>query len=708
MNRARILLPLMAAVFALATTAQAVPTQLSANAGEFRDIKYASGSGNAAVVYAGSQGGGVFKSTDGGQTWAKTGLNTGYVWKIAVGGAGARVYAATDAGLFRTADAGATWTQLTFDPAKAVAVDPGSPGGSDRILAGVTGQGILRSTDNGATWSRQSNGLPSADITHIVFQSASNAYVALDCNYQDLLGTFGEGNWGGVYRTTNAGAAPITWTNFSNGGGGGITLGNGTTCVKALAANAGTVFAATYDPFGAAGGVYRSTGGGWTAPGAGPDSGNMFGSESLAVDRNNSNTIHAGARAIGVWSSASGGNNGTYAQKVDPTATESPDVYTKIFAIESIVGDPNVLLVAARGIGIMRSPNVNNFPVSAIDWNVGAGITADRVRGLANHATSAPNRYWMALEQGGVAKSENAGSTWATVIAGMDFGAGLGSADMILSATAIAADPVATGAGSVLVGTRGGGLLAINAGGNGWTTAGLPVIVTVGGIDHKPQSVLMPSTNLVYYSLFDGPAGGKGGGLMRSSTGPSGLAQTVYPGDIVDNGIPTAAHGSGYRVIQAAGNVAYYLRYDGLPYRSTDNFASNSAPTVNAPEVGFERLFFHDIAQNPGATSTLVGATNKGVYRSTDGGSNWSRVSITAPAGFQQVLASVAYVGANVYGVTRSGGLYCSTDNGTTWQAVSLNGLPPVPFRELKVLNNQLHVLTDGGGVYNGFAASCP
>lgn len=707
MKPARILLSLFAGL-AVAISAQAVPTQLSADAGEIRDIRYASGSGGAAVVYAASQGGGVFKSTNGGTTFSRTGLSAGYAWKIAVSPLDAsRVYAATDAGLFRTDDAGTNWTQLTYDPARAVAVDPGSAG-SDRVLLGVPGQGIVRSTDNGATWTRQSDGLISTEVTHIVFQSANNAYAVLDCNYQDLLGTFGEGNWGGVFRTTSASTTPITWTNFSNGGGGGTTLGNGNTCVKTIAANPTTVFVGTYDPFGASGQIYRSTGTGWTASGPGPDSGNLFGVESIAIDRASSNTIHAGARAIGVWSSASGGANGTYAQKVDPTSTESPDVYTKIYAIESIDGDANVLLVAAKGLGVMRSPNINNSPVSAIDWNVAAGIKADRVRGLANHASSAPNTYWMALEQGGVAKSTNAGTNWASVIAGMDFGATLGSADMFLSATAIAADPVNTGAGGVLVGTRGGGLLASNAGGTAWTTAGLPAIVTVGAVDHKPQHIVIPSANLVYYSLFDAPAGGKGGGLLRSSTGPGGLAQTVYPGDIVLCTTPPGAGGSGYRVIQASGSVAYFLRYDGLPYRSVDNFASNTAPCVTATSVGFERLFFHDIAQNPTNNAILVGSTNKGVYRSTDSGVNWARVAITAPAGFQQVLSGLAYISGNLYGINRAGGLYCSTDNGSTWQAMSLGGLPTVAFREIKVLNGALHVLTDGGGVYNGFNATCP
>ncbi|HET9650924.1 MAG TPA: hypothetical protein VFP36_01975, partial [Usitatibacter sp.] len=191
---------------AIATTVNAA-TQLSADAGEVRDIRYVAGSGNTATLLAATQGGGVFKSTNGGQTWGATGLNKGYAWKIAVSPlSSARIYAATDAGVFRSTDTGSTWTQITFDAARAVAVDPGSAG-NDTLLVGVPGNGILRSTDNGATFTRQSTGLDSVDVRDIVYQASGKAYVLLECNSADTVGTAFEGNWGGVFLSTNANAA---------------------------------------------------------------------------------------------------------------------------------------------------------------------------------------------------------------------------------------------------------------------------------------------------------------------------------------------------------------------------------------------------------------------------------------------------------------------------------------------------------------------
>ncbi len=708
MKRIPTFLPLLAAGLALTTALQAAPTQLSAAAGEVRDIQYATGSGATATLYAATQGGGVFMSTNAGSTWTPTALNTGYAWQIAVSKVSATntVYVATDAGVFKTADSGTSWTQLTFDPARAVAVDPGSVT-NDTVLAGVPGQGIIRSTDSGVTWARQATGLDSANVIKLAFQANGVAYALLDCNAEDLVGTTQQGAWGGVFKTTTAGSgnATVTWTNFNNGGG-GTSLP--TKCVRGLAANSTTVYVGTLDPFnGNAGQIFRSTGAGWTGATAGmPTTGDLFGVESIAVDHNSASSIIGGAHAVGVWSSTDGGVS--YAQQADPTPGHSPEVWTRISAIETVPGLTNTVVVAAKGAGIFRTTNLNGGAPGSIVWTLASGITADRVRGLDDHTIAAPSTYWMALENGGVMKSINAGASWAAFDSGFDFGAPLGTGDpYLISAQAIAADPSSTA--TVLVGTRGGGLLNLNGTGDGWVNTGVPASVRNNGVnDFKPQSLLIPATNQVYYTLFDAPSGSGAGGLLVSATGPAGLAQTPYPDGITSCATPVSPSASARKVVQAADAVAFLLRYDDLPYRSTNDFASATAGcVVIVGDVGFERLAFFDIAQQPTDNAIMVATTNKGIYRSTDTGNTWNRVPV---AGLPTpVLASVAYISSGIlYGVNRSGGFYCSTDNGDNWQAVSLGSLPPVSMREVKVINGAIHILTDGGGVYNGFAATCP
>jgi hypothetical protein len=78
--------------------------------------------GNPLVMYAGTgefaqslQGAGIFKSTDGGETWAQLGSTAGdeafnYVNRLAMSPDGSVLLAATTMGLFRSADGGATFT----------------------------------------------------------------------------------------------------------------------------------------------------------------------------------------------------------------------------------------------------------------------------------------------------------------------------------------------------------------------------------------------------------------------------------------------------------------------------------------------------------------------------------------------------------------------------------------------------------------------
>jgi photosystem II stability/assembly factor-like uncharacterized protein len=704
MKRFRSTVPLLAAGLALACAVHAAPTQLSADAGEVRDIKYASGTGTTAMLYAATQGGGVFKSTDSGQTWTATALNTGYAWNIAI--SGSSIYAATENGLWKSTNAGVNWTHLTFDPARAVAVDPTT---TTTVLLGVPGQGVFRSTDSGVNWTRQSSGLDSTNVLRIHYQSPGVAYVVLDCNSEDTVGTVEEGGWGGVFKTTNSNAATIAWTNFNNGGG---ATSLPSKCVHAITSQGTTVFVGLQDPLVASSsgnvttGIFTTTGAGWTAPTFNnPNSGDLFGVESLAADRN-STGVNAGAIRVGVFSSQTAG--GLYSQMVDPTAGIAPDVWTRIYATESIPSTPGVLLAAVKGLGIMRTAKlfVSTPTNDPFYWNPAVGIKADRVRGLANHANVAPNTYWMALYNGGVVKSTNAGSTWAEFDTGFDFGGAAGTPDpALIDAEAIAADPSNTSV--VLVGTRGAGLFNLDAGGTGWVQTGVPASTRSVGVDVKPQSLLMPATNQVYYTLFDGPAGPAAGGLLTSLTGPSGLTQTLYPDGLTGCGpAASVATGSAHKVVQTAGSTAYLLRWDGLPYRSTNNFASATAGCVNAPSVGYERLAFFDIAQNPGNTSIVVGTTNKGIFYSLDGGANWTRASVTGLG--STTLSSIAYASGILYGVDRGGGFYCSADNGTTWKNANLGSLPRVSFREIRVLNGAIHILTDGGGVYTGFAATCP
>jgi photosystem II stability/assembly factor-like uncharacterized protein len=112
---------------------------------------------------------GVYKSTDGGQTWNATGLTFAatdgkQIYKLAVDPTVAgKVYAATSDGIYITANGGSTWTlsqpqsgfTLVFQDVK---LRPGTPS----TVYAASFNRFYRSTDSGTTWTFISSGLPAA------------------------------------------------------------------------------------------------------------------------------------------------------------------------------------------------------------------------------------------------------------------------------------------------------------------------------------------------------------------------------------------------------------------------------------------------------------------------------------------------------------------------------------------------------------------
>lgn len=128
------------------------------------------------VVYAGTQGNGVYRSADRGRSWASLGLAGRVVKSLAVSphDPGVIYAGVKPAAVFKTSDGGQHWAELKgfrrvpnrwwwFSPAEppfrayvnALAVSPTEP---DVVLAGVELGAVVRSEDGGRTWSRHRPG----------------------------------------------------------------------------------------------------------------------------------------------------------------------------------------------------------------------------------------------------------------------------------------------------------------------------------------------------------------------------------------------------------------------------------------------------------------------------------------------------------------------------------------------------------------------
>lgn len=139
-------------------------------------------------VFAGTEGG-VFKSTDNGETWIpfNNGLGGNVVYELAVD-RNSRVYAAlSQGGIFRSELNADNWVSISPRDTTAWAVALNSAG---HIFAG-TSAGLYRSTDDGANWEEKNSGLPGAVILSLSINSVGHIYA----------GT----NMAGVFRSTDGG-----------------------------------------------------------------------------------------------------------------------------------------------------------------------------------------------------------------------------------------------------------------------------------------------------------------------------------------------------------------------------------------------------------------------------------------------------------------------------------------------------------------------
>ena len=270
-----------------------------------------------ANMYAGTNGGGVYKSTNSGATWAATALG-GSIISVVIDPSDATIlYAATDgAGVYRSANSGVAWatinTGLTDLVISALAIDPDAP----TILYTSTGTGVFTTTDSGAHWTPANTGLP-AGVTALVVDPVTTAtlyagvwgsgiYKSVDSGENWSASSTGLTNLyphallinattpailyaateGGIFKTTDSGG---TWAAASTG-----LAASAVQCLAINAATPTTLYAGT------AGDVYRSADSGatWGTTGTGLPTDNV---RSIALDPDTPTTLYAGLDGAGVY-----------------------------------------------------------------------------------------------------------------------------------------------------------------------------------------------------------------------------------------------------------------------------------------------------------------------------------------------------------------------------------------------------------------------
>ena len=244
------------------------------------------------TVYAGSPQG-VFKSTDGGQTWSSVFGQAAS--PLAAGPAGTVYVVANYVQLLKSTDGGGTWTSLlTLTNDRSISfltIDPQTPTTIYRVdtldTAISVQSGVSRSTDGGRTWTPADQGLDGNKITALVAdpKTAGTAFVAsMPVGFSALPP-------GSIFKTIDGGS---TWTLLTK------TLGPNLLLALDPITPTNVYAASIY-------GVFKSTDGGATfAPlSSALATQNAF-VTGLVIDSHRPNRLYAGT-SIGVYASYDGG-----------------------------------------------------------------------------------------------------------------------------------------------------------------------------------------------------------------------------------------------------------------------------------------------------------------------------------------------------------------------------------------------------------------
>ncbi len=619
---------------------------------------------NHAIVWAGTQfRRGIFKSTDGGTTWAK--MDKGVVESegITFRGFGVDprdsdvVYAAAEVSswtwngqplngrefdmtqgvVYKTTDGGQSWQPVWRGDnlARYVWIDPRdsnviyvSTGIFDREAANSVpasrtpgGVGILKSVDGGRTWQPINNGLANLYVGTL-FMHPQNPDVLLAGTGNNQ---YPDGD--GVYLSTDGGAS---WKQ---------TLRDDIIeSVEFAAVDPAIAYA------GSSNAIYRSQDGGqtWLRISGGEDGWGPPGVRAgfpidFQVDPRDPNRIFANEYGGGNFLSVDGGRTWTVASAGYTGAQ-----------VRDIVVDPGVagrVLAAARS-GLFASfdggqawAGLSYPPASAMEWTA---VAVDP--GNPQHVLAANNWNRAILE------SHDAGRTWRQTNAYFEKPTGGWRAIAFAPsdpATAYAGSAGFYSAGSFDEQIAGRGVYVSHDGGATWTPANSSLIqkahVTGLAIDpHNPQQVYAATSQ---------------GGIFKSADG--GQAWQA-----INQGLPgQAPRALSVAIDPADSKVIYAGLWQAGLYRSADGGATwrLSAAGLN-PEASIS-----DIVSDPADPKVLYAADlHSGVYRSADGGATWQ----AANAGLRMRAVnalSISADGQHLYAATEGEGVF----------RMDLNGQPP-------------------------------
>ena len=597
---------------------------------------------NPQVIYAGTNGAGVFKSKDGGINWTEIndGLKSSEVKFLAVDPVNTQIiYVSTSSfngGLFKSTNSGESWIQtgLTNNDIEYIIIDHKNP----QMLYAIAspGVGVFKSTDGGNSWTRinEEGEIVSGLSGELVYSIAMDP---IDANI--------------IYAGTSKESLFSKGIFFKsiNGGKDWVKLDTGLKCDR--------VSAITVDPLNSniiyvgtrVDGVFKTLDGGqrWEKVSNGL-TGTGAWINCFAINSKNSNIIYTGTQD-GVYKSMDGGKSWNAIKNIalPHLTSEGHNFYEDIIFITIDPSNPEIIYVGKNGYcGVYKSTDGGN------NWaQINKGFTYKyiSVTSLTIDPTNTKILY-TAIGNGHLFKSTDSGQSWIQIASISNY---------IYS---LVSDPRNTQV--IYAGTGMDGLFKSLDGGLSWTQTTLKSS-SVNSIvfDPKdPQVIYTSGDNGVFRSVDGGISWtpvNAGSTVNFVAINPSDT-QIIY----ISRGplIRSSDGGKNWSMCVITQTGVSSIAFD--PVNSQCIYAGTRSGTLiksidgglNWHEFGSVGSGIEFITIEPQNTQNiLVGTFNKGVLKSTDGGLNWTAIN--------NGLASL-YIKSLIVDPTNAQIIYIGTDEG--------------------------------------------
>jgi len=579
---------------------------------------------NSGHIFAGTENSGIFRSKDNGNSWTLVngGLTDFTVRALAINSAG-RIFAGTYDGVFCSDNNGDSWMRCgnnMIPEVEALAINS-----AGHIFAGSYRDGVFRSTNNGNSWTRINTGLKNTSVNTIAINVSDHVFVGTD--------------GGGVFRSTNNGDS---WTQVNNG----LTE----LVVESIAINkSGAIFA----------GEFRSTNNGdsWINLG--------LNYHVLTLIINQSGHIFAGTEGGGVFRSM---NNGDSWSRVNTGV-----VNTAILALA--INKNGHIFAGSYGDPVFRSTGNGNM------WTlVDNGLSDPEVGALA--INSLGHVFAGALERK-IFRSEDNGASWRQL--------NTPTMTSVLALAINARDEIFAGTGDdIFAGTVGSGIFRSTNNGNSWAQ------VNTGLTKTDVRALAINKSGHIF-------AGTDSGGVFRSTNNGNSWTRV----GLTNLSVMALA-------INDSGHVFAGTLVEGI-FRSKDN--GISWEPVNR---GLAKTDIRALAINK-AGVIFAGASNKyiftgkfeggGIFRSENNGNSWTSIEsgLTNTSTLSLAINDSGYIFAGTFGggvfrslettgaaptVTTNPPTNVSTTSATLNGAVNPNGLPTMVQFEYGTTTNYGTVVT--------------